>query len=425
MKIAATSAQHCTESISTKIRTWLKLFLPFLFLSLLAKNVSAQSFGTDFSQSSNNNPSPQGNVVWIGSIVQQSNSHFYEGQSTLQRILFQSVPVSSDGWYHLRFRHQAAKGSINAYDFVVGWGDKSGSVGSVPAATYIGAIETSNAISPTCFITLNQCNNLGPKGTQCPTFSTVNYIYATPVSATAMAGAGGVAGTGSNNLSTLSNVNARIAQFDADNSPDGINARRITLQANRNGTGPNLITSAVLTFLGYDAGSDQYAQYDLMWQGPSTGAPYDMEIKLAGHISQQIASNGTGYGVGKGAANISGGTYHFKLDNVYLTGNNPFQTSWSSANTVSIGNQDNQLKGADILIPPPPCDITPTTSTICAGQTSGIYSGPTGMDAYAWTISPSTGVTLSATNTQTVTVNTTSAASGTYTLTLVTTYQGV
>ena len=150
----------------------------------------------------------------------------------------------------------------------------------------------------------------------------------------------------------------------------------------------------------------------LTWNGPSGPGCFPILVKIGGHIADQLF-----YGVGKGASNINGGPYHFKVSDLY-TGNAPYDAQ----HTYSLGDRDNQLKGADILIPPPPCDIAPQTQSICAGGTSQQYCGPAGMAVYAWSISPA-GATLSATNTQCVTV--TSNTPGTYTLSLVTTQNGV
>ncbi|MFM9826753.1 hypothetical protein, partial [Flavobacterium sp.] len=405
---------YSNHSRGKGISSLILLFVLFLFSNFL----TAQSVGVDFSQSSNNNPT-QGDIVWIGSIIQSSNSAFYEGQSTLQRTLLEGIPTHSSGTYRLRFTHQASKASINAYDFVMGWGGVNPSFGNSPTSATEGAIESSNVIYPTGFVTINQSSNLGPKGSRAPFYATIPYCYANPIPATLA----GSMGSSVIPISSGSNVNARIIEFDKipfsiPPATDNGVKRRVTLQGTRGVNATNLITSATLVFLGYDSGADQYAQYELIWTGPTSGDPYDVQIKMAGHIAQSIAPGGTGYGIGKGASSISGGPYHFKLSEILLGPG--VNGAWSSADTKSLGAQDNQLKGADILLPPPACDIT-GSYTICQGGTSGTYSGPAGMDSYLWSISPA-GATLSATNTQNVTV--TSNTPGSYTLTLVTTLSG-
>jgi hypothetical protein len=114
-----------------------------------------------------------------------------------------------------------------------------------------------------------------------------------------------------------------------------------------------------------------------------------------------------GYGPQKGAGDINGGPYHFKL---------------STLDGASLGSQDNQIMASSIIIPPPPCPITGGSESICEGGTTATFSGPADMDSYQWTISPLTGATINGSG-QTVTV--TSNTPGTYTLTLVTTKGGV
>ena len=384
-------------------RTWGKKYaavikLLTLFLLLLPVTL-LQAQTVHWSQSSNKN-NTQGTVVWIGSIVQSSNSTFYEGQSTLQRLFILDIPTDPTGKYKLTFKHLATKGSINAYDFVTGWNNAGGSLDGK-------AITTSNAIAPNCYLNINNCSETGqnndPVFLSCGTLDAAPLVYTNAVPASSYA----VPLPGSPSVSSNSNVKARVEDWDANFSPTGSNGRRITIQSNATVSAANL----VMTGYGDDNG-DVYAHYELSWNGPSAPGSFSILVKIGGHIADQLF-----YGVGKGASNINGGPYHFKVSDLY-TGNAPYDAQ----HTYSLGDRDNQLKGADILIPPPPCDIAPQTQSICAGGTSQQYCGPAGMAVYAWSISPA-GATLSATNTQCVTV--TSNTPGTYTLSLVTTQNGV
>lgn len=116
------------------------LLLSFL---LLPVTTMVKSQTVHWSQSSNKN-NTQGTVVWIGSIVQSSNSTFYEGQSTLQRLFLIDIPTDPSGKYKLTFKHLATKGTINAYDFITGWYNTGGSLNGK-------AISTSNDIDPNCY----------------------------------------------------------------------------------------------------------------------------------------------------------------------------------------------------------------------------------------------------------------------------------
>ena len=371
------------------------LILSFLLLPV----VVLQAQTVHWSQSSNKN-NTQGTVVWIGSIVQSSNSTFYEGQSTLQRLFILDIPTDPTGKYKLTFKHLATKGSINAYDFVTGWNNAGGSLDGK-------AITTSNAIDPNCYLNINNCSETGqntdPVFLSCGTLDAAPLVYTNAVPSSSYA----VPLPGSPNVSSNANVKARVEDWDANFSPTGSDGRRITIQSNATVSAANL----VMTGYGDDNG-DVYAHYELSWTGPTAPGTFSVLVKIGGHIADQLF-----YGVGKGASNINGGPYHFKVSDLY-SGNAPYDAQ----HTYSLGDRDNQLKGADILIPPPPCEITPQTQTICAGGTSQQYCGPAGMAVYAWSISPA-GATLSATNTQCVTV--TSNTPGTYTLSLVTTQNGV
>ncbi|MDH7555827.1 MAG: hypothetical protein QHG94_02645 [Candidatus Methanosuratincola sp.] len=117
--------------------------------------------------------------------------------------------------------------------------------------------------------------------------------------------------------------------------------------------GDSPITSAGLTFVGYTtSGGDAYAKYQLWW----VSASKNVVIQFAGHLA--VSGDGTGYtyGPGKGSASISGGPYH-----IYL----------SQLDGQSIGSQDNQIMGADILPPPgTPCisvTKTPSASKVLTG----------------------------------------------------------
>jgi hypothetical protein len=394
------STVRCSAHLKLPTYWWTRsaASVKLLLLSLfLIPSTIVKSQTIHWSQSSNKN-NTQGTVVWIGSIVQSSNSTFYEGQSTLQRLFLVDIPTDPSGHYKLTFKHLATKGSINAYDFVTGWYNTGGSLNGK-------AITTSNAIDPNCYLTINNCSETGqqndPINMICSTLDGAPLNYSNAVPSSSYAGPGGAPAISSNG-----NVKGRIDDWDANFSPTGSNGRRITIQSNAT------ISNVNLAMIGYDAGNDQYAQYELSWTGPTAPGFFSILVKIGGHIADQQF-----YGIGKGASNIDGGPYHFKVSNLYL-GDAPYD----SQHTISLGDRDNQLKGADILIPPPPCDITPQSQSICVGGTSQQYCGPAGMAVYAWSISPA-GATLSATNTQCVTV--TSNTPGTYTLTLVTTNSGV
>jgi hypothetical protein len=78
----------------------------------------------DFRQSANNetNGAVQGlgNVHWINSIVQSSNSSWHEGMSNFQRVFITDIPATTNNIHSLKFKHMFTKGGIHAYDFITG-----------------------------------------------------------------------------------------------------------------------------------------------------------------------------------------------------------------------------------------------------------------------------------------------------------------
>src|SRR5213075_3049155 len=102
-----------------------------------------------------------------------------------------------------------------------------------------------------------------------------------------------------------------------------------------------------------------------------------------------IATN-VGYGAGRGASNISGGPYHVKMDN-WEPNPNGIGTYTTEGN---IGNLDNQLQGADIILVPT-CNITGNTN-ICAGAGTQTYNAhPGNLDGatFQWSFTSNTSPT--------------------------------
>ncbi len=260
----------------------------------------------DFKQCANNDsPTPLGTCHWINSILQQSNSRYVEGMSTLQRLIFTNIATTSGNVHTLTFRHQATKGSAaaHAYDFLTSWDQAVAAANAIaPGQNLLGTIiPCGQEIGPPASLA-STCNSLLSGG---------NLV--TPSLPDVM-GDPTIGG----------NVNARITAYETVFSD-----RTLEIFGNA------AITAASVAFNGYTTGSDQDAKYTLTW----TSASSDIMVRFAGHIAVGVdpLGAGIGYGSGKGAASISGGPYHIPLD--LLDG-------------ASLGNQDNQLKGADVLLPP-------------------------------------------------------------------------
>src|SRR5262249_56217224 len=74
----------------------------------------------DFTQGANGDAvhaQPLSDVTWINGILNPNNSEYFEGVSTLQRILFDSVTTTPGNVHTLTFSHQAATRSAPPYDF--------------------------------------------------------------------------------------------------------------------------------------------------------------------------------------------------------------------------------------------------------------------------------------------------------------------
>lgn len=87
-----------------------------LFLTGLAATgggvASAAPLTVDFTQCANkDSPLPLGSCHWINSILQQNNSRYVEGMSTLQRLIFTNIAATGNV-HTLTFRHQATKGWV-------------------------------------------------------------------------------------------------------------------------------------------------------------------------------------------------------------------------------------------------------------------------------------------------------------------------
>src|SRR6185369_16591965 len=116
--------------------------------------------------------------------------------------------------------------------------------------------------------------------------------------------------------------------------------------------------------------------YDIIWNSGSNSVALEfgahVEVGQDG-LDINIGTN-VGYGVARGASNISGGPYHVKLDN-WLNGEG------------NIGNLDNQLQGSQILLIPQ-CNITGNPLTdLCPNASNFSLNGhPTNLDnaTFSW-----------------------------------------
>ena len=78
----------------------------------------------DFKQAANNNGEPDGlgDIDWIGSIVQESNSVYFENMSLLQRVVLTGfTDAGGDKKITLDFSHEATKAGIHAFDWLTSY----------------------------------------------------------------------------------------------------------------------------------------------------------------------------------------------------------------------------------------------------------------------------------------------------------------
>ncbi len=259
---------------------------------------------------------------WIGSILQSSNSAYHEGMSVPQRTVFTNIASTSGNVHTLAFSHEATKGGIHAYDWLTGWNQ-----GNIPPLPFV---PWGPSIGPPA--------NLG---TICQT------LHNAP---------------GSGAYETFVDV-----PDDPFISKDGLTQTRIdayeTVNGNRQiricGNMPFTAASLSLSHSVADGGDtgDSDINYVLAW----TSASDQILVEMGGHlaVSGDPGINPIAWGVGLGASGVSGGPYHFKL--YVLDG-------------ASLGQQDNQIMGADILIAPG--NIVVHKTTVPAGDPADFTFDP-------------------------------------------------
>ncbi len=91
---------------------------------------------------------------------------------------------------------------------------------------------------------------------------------------------------------------------------------------------------------------DDYASITVTYSVPSTTTARYVQFLFGGHLAPTQGPRG--WGAGLGSSNISGGPYHIK---------------WDAADGASVGNRDNQIMGASILVEGAPAFDTEKTAT--------------------------------------------------------------
>jgi len=272
-----------------------------IFMTLPAVSplpVSAGGASVDFTQYANEDDE------WIGSILQASNSKYYECMSVPQRTILANIPSTTGGAHTFNFRHQATKSGTHAYDWLTAYNQ-----GNYPPLAY-------NACG-------EKMGHTPDYAAICESLHTSGYSILVDVPDDPFVSKDG---------STQDRIDAFEAQFGN---------RQIKIYGNQPITTANLTLSHDVPSSG-DTG-DSYIHYVLTWTSNST----QIIIEMAGHlaVSGDPAANPVAWGLGLGASQISGGPYHFKLGEL---------------DGASLGKKDNQIKGADIL--EIVCDFRPRRS---------------------------------------------------------------
>jgi hypothetical protein len=235
--------------------------------------------------------------LWINSILQSGKSTYYEGMSVPQRVIFEDIASTISDVHTLTLSHQATKGGKHAYDWLTGWNQ-----GNVPP---LGYTPCGDEIGP--HATTAMCQALHAK--------TAPYEMLVDVPDDPF-------------ISKDGSTQTRIDAYEA-----AWGNRQIRICGNQP------ITSATFSAMSHDVANggdtgDSFILYTLTW----TSSSDQILIELAGHLamSWDPSVNPIAWGVGLGAGQISGGPFHFKLDEL---------------DCHSLGSQDNQIMGADIIIP--------------------------------------------------------------------------
>jgi hypothetical protein len=264
-------------------------------------NGNKSNVDVDFRQCANNDKKAgPGNCSWINSILQQNNSNYQEGMSVPQRIIL--TGMSNDVSNHtLVFSHEATKNGPHAYDWLTSYDQ------AIKAA--------SDAKIPYKDLNGQACDDsIGPKAStsECQSLRNGSNKISVDVPDDSYTSKDG---------STQDRISAYENTYDN---------RTITLYGNTAMSNGSLtlrhISSNGSTLANGQDDQGSYIEYTLKWTSNST----NVLIELAGHLAE-TGSGGSAWP--KGAAQINGAPYHFKLDTL---------------DGESLGSRDNQIKATTL-----------------------------------------------------------------------------
>jgi hypothetical protein len=301
----------------------------------LAETSFIDPLKTDFSQCSNNNPTA-GTCTWIGSIIQQSNSVYYEGMTVPQRILFTDAKVVN-GAHTITFSYQYTKAGIHAYDFLTTVNPKlgiaQGNSSFTPGTPNLAACADFSGPD------LTACNTLNPTVSNPQQIVIPNDSFdskdATPAGQT----------NKENAYEAMTGMDRYISAY-----VDGGTATFGTPTLVHDPVGANSDTSD----------SEVQVTIPFTTSGCNVGNGCDILLYFGGHLAVTGDGTSESWGPGLGSSQISGGPYHIKSVQFDGTG----------------GSQDNQIKGADILLPPEPGKIIVVKQTTPDGNNTQFTFNP-------------------------------------------------
>lgn len=219
----------------------------------------------DYAQCANGSVSSGGdpqycNRGWINGILQASNSQFFEGQVTPQRL---EVAVSAADSHTITLRYQARKGTTHAYDSLAQW-------------------DTTVKHASRC----DGLNNSQKQGISCSS-TTPDSVLAIPVDHTP------------------------VAPADPNTTANQDTGKHLPALGNFQMWGGTLTSATSPTHDNAQGAGDDYATITIYYN--TTGSTHNVQLMFGGHLAVSNPSR-NGWGTGLGASNINGGPYHIKWD---------------------------------------------------------------------------------------------------------------
>ena len=280
-KFKQKSNPHLLALLKISLLTWLiSLFVPI--------TAFGQNIDIDFKQGSNKNPT-LGEIVWIGSILQNSNSRYAEGMSTLQRIQISKITPSASE-QTIVFKMQSDKAGFHAYDFITSWQQALSAAALIAPGQNLMPATTASPL-------MHTCGDLATGG-QPPTQTDLCVLVH----------------EGANKMQVFMPLSGQAGSEttlplagDTRTVPQATAAyEQLFGQRYVNFYSDAAITNASIRFLNY---SSEYVFYEFKFTSP---AATTVMLEFAAHIAVgvDIFTPTVGYGLGRGASNISGGPYH-------------------------------------------------------------------------------------------------------------------